>query len=100
MELSEYLKLSNTKSAKAARKRAEERARREEQERRSLVLESIGRCGDYTDEEKEFIYQINERVMSVDGTAEGWGYDCDPMNYVGTSAGIFDLAKEFFTGIK
>lgn len=53
----------------------------------------------YTVEEKDLILEINEQVMSVDGTAEGYGgYSYDPKDYLKTSIEIFELAKRFFKG--
>ena len=92
--------MSNTRSAKAAAKREEERRKRKEEERKPLVIEAIAKCGNYSEDEKEFIYQINENVMSVDGTADGWGYNCNPLDYVETSSDIFDMAKKFLTDQK
>lgn len=62
------------------------------------VLEFISTCGEFTEDEKEFIFEINGHVMGVDGTAEGWGgYHFEPTDYVGTSVEIFRLAQNFFT---
>jgi len=96
IELSEYLRMSNTKSARAAKKRELEEKLRRLEAKKPLVIASISQCGNYSDEEKELILKINDLVMSADGTAEGWGgYDFDPLDYVETSAEIFDLIKNF-----
>jgi hypothetical protein len=61
------------------------------------VMEYILKCGDFTDDERELIFDINMNVMGVDGTAEGWGgYHYEPTDYVGTSIEIFKLTKNFF----
>jgi len=97
IELSEYLRMSNTKSAKAAQKRELEEKLRRIEAKKPLVIASISKCGNYSDEEKELILKINDLVMSADGTAEGWGgYDFDPLDYVETSTDIFDLIKSFW----
>lgn len=62
------------------------------------VLQFISGCGDFTDDEREFIYEINGHVMGVDGTAEGWGgYHFEPTEYIETSIEVFKMAKHFFT---
>lgn len=98
IELSKFLEMSNTPSAKAAAKRQAERERLEKEAKKPLIIAEISKYGEYSDEEKELIFQINERVMSVDGTAEQWGgYDFDPMEYIETSVEIFIMAKEHFS---
>jgi len=88
--------MSNTKSAKAAAKREAEDRQRKKEAKKTLIIDEIAKCGNYTDEEKEIIFQINEMVMSVDGTAEQWGgYDFDPFDYISTSVEIFNLTKAF-----
>lgn len=58
------------------------------------VLEAISEHGEFTSEEKNLIFEINELVMSVDGTAEGWGgYDYEPTNYLETSIEIYVKIK-------
>ena len=82
-------------------RKEKERLKLEEDARvkKAKLIASIDAGGGvYSDEEKELILKINEQVMSVDGTAEGWGgYHFDPIDYIDTSVEIFDLAKEFFS---
>lgn len=58
----------------------------------------IAKYGDFSEEDKEIIIEINDWVMTVDGTAEGWGgYSYDPIDYLETSIEIFKLTKKYFT---
>ena len=51
----------------------------------------------YTESEKVVIASITLKVMSADGTAEGWGgYDFQPNNYTGIAEDIFDLCSDHF----
>lgn len=61
------------------------------------VFIEIDKYGEYSLSDKEIIHNINNEVMSVDGTAEGWGYACNPTDYVDASMTIFDLCKSYFT---
>lgn len=96
IELEDSLKMSNTKSAKAARKRREEAAMREYEAKIPLVIAEIGKCGDYSEDEKRLIFRITEMVMSEDGTAEGWSYERNIIDYISTAVNIFDMAKMYF----
>lgn len=59
------------------------------------LLSKISTYGEYSQEEKELIINVNEIVMSVDGTAEQWGgYDFNPLDYIDKSIEIFDLIKD------
>ncbi len=58
----------------------------------------IDKFGEFSPEDKQIIEEINNWVISVDGTAEGWGgYDYDPNKYLETSIEIFQLTKKYFT---
>lgn len=65
-------------------------------DRESLYLE-IDKHGNFTEQEKQLIETINESVMAVDGTAEGWSYDLNPLDYVEVSVDIFNLTKKYFS---
>ena len=57
----------------------------------------LGESGVFSEQETDFIMQINEMVMGVDGTAEGWGgYSYDPADYIDTSVEIFKMSRSFF----
>ena len=74
----------------------EERRAIEEAEGKARVIQEIKSGNNFTDTEAELIYRINEEVMSGDGTAEGWSYDCDPVDYLSQSINIFELVKSHF----
>lgn len=93
-ELSKFLEMENKKSPYLKKKELEfkESKRKEANDKTFLSISNH-----YSQAEKELIMQINELVMSVDGTAEGWGgYSFDPSDYIETSEEIFNLTKEFF----
>ena len=98
IELRKFLEMSNKKSARARAKRELENKLREIEAKKPIVIAEIAKFGSYSCEEKELIFNINEMVMSVDGTAEQWGgYDFDPLDYIGTSIEIFNLTKSFYS---
>lgn len=87
-------------TAKERKESKEKAAAEKSNAEKRRVLEFIGTFGEFTDAEKELIFEINGQVMGVDGTAEGWGgYSYEPTEYVETSIEIFKLSKLFFTGI-
>lgn len=61
------------------------------------LLLAIDQYGDFTPAEKTLILEINDSVMSVDGTGEGWGgYGFEPMDYLDTTIHIFLKIKNFY----
>lgn len=96
IELRDALRWANTKSARAAQRREDERKQREREAQKPLVIAAIAAYDIYSDEEKELIFKVNDMVMSVDGTAAEWGgHPHNPLNYVETSVEIFNLIKSF-----
>lgn len=92
-------KTAKKRLAAKERKYAEQKAAVEKSNaEKRRVLEFIGTFGEFTDAEKELIFEINGWVMVVDGTAEGWGgYHYEPTDYIETSVEIFRMSKQFFT---
>ena len=79
------------------RKKELEALEAKEREKKQRVFDAISKEGEFSDDEKEIIYQINDLVMGMDGTAEGWGgYHYEPLDCLETSFEIFNLTKRFF----
>lgn len=94
IELSRYLSMES-KQSKYLVKKENDYIQQKRKERREIAKSSIP--SHYTDKEREFIMEINDIVMSVDGTAEQWGgYDFNPSDYLESSIEIFELTKSFF----
>lgn len=68
-------------------------------EKQKLFAE-IDKYGQFSDEDKEIILEINRGIMNYDGTAEGWGYECDPIDYLEGAMEIFILTKRYFLTVK
>jgi hypothetical protein len=95
IELSRYLEMESKKSKYLKKKEIDYKEKRR-RELREIAKSSISE--QYSDDEIELIMEINDLVMSADGTAEGWGgYDFNPTDYLETSIEIFQLTKKFFT---
>ena len=79
------------------RKKELEALEAKEREKKQRVFDAISKEGEFSNDEKELIYQINDLVMGMDGTAEGWGgYHYEPLDYLENSFEIFNLTKRFF----
>lgn len=71
-----------------------------ETKKRNELIAEIQKHGNFTELDLELIIRINELVMSVDGTAEGWGgYNYNPVDYVYESIEIFNLTKKYFQNV-
>ena len=84
-----------SKKSKYLVKKENDYRKQKRQERREIAKTAV--LNHYSNEERDFIMEINDLVMSVDGTAEQWGgYDFNPSDYLETSIEIFELTKSFF----
>lgn len=82
------------------RKKELEKLLEKEREKKQRVFDDLSKRGQFSEDEKEVIYEINDLVMGMDGTAEGWGgYHYEPLDYIESSIEIFNLTKRFFAQI-
>jgi len=61
-----------------------------------VLINEIKKHGTFSDEEAEFIYDLNGLVMSVDGTAEQWAQNGNPIDYVERTVEIYEKTKSWF----
>jgi len=60
------------------------------------LFEEFDKCGQFSEDDKKILHEINDLVMSGDGTAESWSYNANPLDYLDASIEIFELTKRYF----